>query len=81
VPMGERRQRPVLGEAKTNNAISRAETRRRCCRGSACVRDPRAEASGESEVFRDPLCVRPRMKQEDELVCSHILLKAQQGII
>jgi hypothetical protein len=49
------RQRPVSGEAEKVNAISGARTRRRCRRGSACVRDPRAEALGESEVFRDPL--------------------------
>jgi hypothetical protein len=79
--MGERRQRPVSGEAETDNAISGARTRRRCCCGSACVRDPRAEASDESEVFRDPLCVRPRMKRGDGLVCSHVLLEAQQGRI
>jgi hypothetical protein len=52
--MGEWRQRPISGEAETDNADSRARTRRRCHRGSACVQDPRAEASGESEVFRDP---------------------------
>jgi hypothetical protein len=53
--MGERRQRPVSDEAETDNAVSGAWTRRRCCRGLARVRDPRAEASDESEVFRDPL--------------------------
>jgi hypothetical protein len=46
--MGERRQRPVSGEAETDNAVSGARTRRRCCRGSACVRDPRAKASDEA---------------------------------
>jgi hypothetical protein len=45
-----------------------------------CLR-PRAEASGESEVFRDLLCERPRMKRGDGLVCSHVLLEAQQGRI
>jgi hypothetical protein len=53
-PMGERCQSPVLGEAETNNAISGARMRRRCCRGLAHVRDPRVEALGESEVFQDP---------------------------
>jgi hypothetical protein len=50
--MGERHQRPVSGEAETDNAFSGAQTRRRCCHESACVRDPSVEASGESEVFR-----------------------------
>jgi hypothetical protein len=40
---------------ETDNVIFGARMRRRSCRGSACVRDPKGEASGESEVFRDPL--------------------------
>jgi hypothetical protein len=51
--MGERRQRPVLGEVETNDAVSGARTRRRCRRRSAYVRDSRAEASNELEVFQD----------------------------
>jgi hypothetical protein len=51
--MGERHQRPVLGEAETDDAISGAQTRRRCHRRSACVRDSRAKASNELEVFQD----------------------------
>jgi hypothetical protein len=54
VPIGERRQRPVSGKVEMDNADSRVQVRRWCRRGSAYVRDPRAEASGESEVFRDP---------------------------
>jgi hypothetical protein len=53
--MGERCERLVSGEAETDNAFSRAWTRQRCCHELAYVRDPSAEASGESEVFRDPL--------------------------
>jgi hypothetical protein len=39
VPMGERHQRSVSGEAETNNADSGARARRWCHRGLACVRD------------------------------------------
>jgi hypothetical protein len=53
-PMGERCQSLVSGEAETDNAISGARTRQRCCHELAHVEDPRAEASGESEVFQDP---------------------------
>jgi hypothetical protein len=79
VLMGERCQRPVSGEAEMNNAVSGAWMRRRHYHGSTCVRDPRVEASGEAEAFRDPLYVRPWTKHRDGLVCSHVLLEAQQG--
>jgi hypothetical protein len=42
-PMGERRQRPVSGEVETDNAVSRAQTRRRCSE------TPLREASDEAE--------------------------------
>jgi hypothetical protein len=54
-PMGKRRQRPVSGEVETNNAVSGARMRWRCCRELAYVRDPSAEALGKSEVFRNPM--------------------------
>jgi hypothetical protein len=52
--MGERHQRSVSSKAEMDNADSRARARQWCCQGSAYVRDPRAKALGESEVFRDP---------------------------
>jgi hypothetical protein len=35
---------PILGLGRGGDVVG----------GSACVRDPKAEASGKSEVFRDP---------------------------
>jgi hypothetical protein len=53
--MGERRQRSVSGEAKTDNADSRARVRRWCHRGSACVRDPGLRPQVNRRCFETPL--------------------------
>jgi hypothetical protein len=74
--IGERRQRLVLGEAETDNVVSGASDEAVMMLWVGLCPRPSAEASGESEVHPRPLCVRPRMKRGDRLVCSHDLLEA-----
>jgi hypothetical protein len=52
--MGERHQRPVLGEAETNNVVFWGSDEAVMMFVVGLCPRPRAEVSGESEVFRDP---------------------------
>jgi hypothetical protein len=53
--MGEWCQRPVSGEAETDNVIPGTQTRRRFCHGLAYVRDPELRPRVSRRCFETPL--------------------------